>query len=57
MKIFVRHPLHMLIDTSKMKTVAAQMVRLKRWTKYEKDMFRMPSAQREYYAPVLKRPW
>lgn len=37
----------MLIDTAKMETVAAQIAGSNRGTKYEKDMFREPSAKKE----------
>jgi hypothetical protein len=42
----------MLTDTSKIKTLAAQMARPKGGTEYEKDMFREPRAKREVLAPI-----
>lgn len=47
----------MLTDTSKIKTLAAQMARSKSGTKYEKDMFRKPRAKREVLAPMSWRVW
>ena len=45
----------MLINTSKMKTAAAQMARSNRGTEYKKDMLRKPSAKREVLgASVVK---
>lgn len=53
--LLVYRPAHMLTDTSKMMTVAAQMARSNRETKYEKDMCREPEVRREVLdADVVK---